>query len=368
MKLALQFDASVGINVLRQVIQAAGDNTTITFNAAHGLDVGDLLSVVSAAGSDKQLVLAFDGARLTPRNLQQATSFAGEKTAIQIGKGQEVNTSALLAVINAAGDGKQVRVAFNGAQADDEALRQLVDAAGRQVGIDINGGHAVPIDRLLGIIDAAAKEGGLGVEFNGAQLLEANILQAVERAGGSTGIGINSAQAMSEGTLQAVMQAAGDGTHLGLSFHGGQLDDKGLLAAIEAAGTNTHIQVNTAQAMGAGALLLSINATGNTKRFSVEFNGAELPFGNLQQAVEAGGINTAISVNTAQAMDQKALHAAIEAAGDLKRLDAQFNAMQMPVESLGQLVDASGSRIALTVAAAQALPLPALLEVVQAAG
>ncbi|BCD83984.1 hypothetical protein PSm6_03910 [Pseudomonas solani] len=368
MKLALQFDASVGINVLRQVIQAAGDNTTITFNAAHGLDVGDLLSVVSAAGSDKQLVLAFDGARLTPRNLQQATSFAGEKTAIQIGKGQEVNTSALLAVINAAGDGKQVRVAFNGAQADDEALRQLVDAAGRQVGIDINGGHAVPIDRLLGIIDAAAKEGGLGVEFNGAQLLEANILQAVERAGGSTGIGINSAQAMSEGTLQAVMQAAGDGTHLGLSFHGGQLDDRGLLAAIEAAGTNTHIQVNTAQAMGAGALLLSINATGNTKRFSVEFNGAELPFGNLQQAVEAAGINTAISVNTAQAMDQKALHAAIEAAGDLKRLDAQFNAMQMPVESLGQLVDASGSRIALTVAAAQALPLPALLEVVQAAG
>lgn len=368
MKLALQFDASVGINVLRQVIQAAGDNTTITFNAAHGLDVGDLLSVVSAAGSDKQLVLAFDGARLTPRNLQQATSFAGEKTAIQIGKGQEVNTSALLAVINAAGDGKQVRVAFNGAQADDEALRQLVDAAGRQVGIDINGGHAVPIDRLLGIIDAAAKEGGLGVEFNGAQLLEANILQAVERAGGSTGIGINSAQAMSEGTLQAVMQAAGDGTHLGLSFHGGQLDDKGLLAAIEAAGTNTHIQVNTAQAMGAGALLLSISATGNTKRFSVEFNGAELPFGNLQQAVEAAGINTAISVNTAQAMDQKALHAAIEAAGDLKRLDAQFNAMQMPVESLGQLVDASGSRIALTVAAAQALPLPALLEVVQAAG
>ena len=368
MKLALQFDASVGINVLRQVIQAAGDNTTITFTAAHGLDVGDLLSVVSAAGSDKQLVLAFDGARLTPRNLQQATSFAGEKTAIQIGKGQEVNTSALLAVINAAGDGKQVRVAFNGAQADEEALRQLVDAAGRQVGIDINGGHAVPIDRLLGIIDAAAKEGGLGVEFNGAQLLEANILQAVERAGGSTGIGINSAQAVSEGTLQAVMQAAGDGTHLGLSFHGGQLDDKGLLAAIEAAGTNTHIQVNTAQAMGAGALLLSINATGNTKRFSVEFNGAELPFGNLQQAVEAAGINTAISVNTAQAMDQKALHAAIEAAGDLKRLDAQFNAMQMPVESLGQLVDASGSRIALTVAAAQALPLPALLEVVQAAG
>ncbi|MBB4817491.1 hypothetical protein HNP29_000848 [Pseudomonas alcaligenes] len=368
MKLALQFDASVGINVLRQVIQAAGDNTTITYNAAHGLDVGDLLSVVSAAGSDKQLVLAFDGARLTPRNLQQATSFAGEKTAIQIGKGQEVNTSALLAVINAAGDGKQVRVAFNGAQADDEALRQLVDAAGRQVGIDINGGHAVPIDRLLGIIDAAAKEGGLGVEFNGAQLLEANILQAVERAGGSTGIGINSAQAVSEGTLQAVMQAAGDGTHLGLSFHGGQLDDKRLLAAIEAAGTNTHIQVNTAQAMGAGALLLSINATGNTKRFSVEFNGAELPFGNLQQAVEAAGINTAISVNTAQAMDQKALHAAIEAAGDLKRLDAQFNAMQMPVESLGQLVDASGSRIALTVAAAQALPLPALLEVVQAAG
>eukprot|EP01031_Cornospumella_fuschlensis_P012274 gene12274-15004_t len=77
----------------------------------------------------------------------------------------------------------------------------------------------------------------------------------------------------------------------------------------------------------------------------------------LQQAVEAAGINTAISVNTAQAMDQKALHAAIEAAGDLKRLDAQFNAMQMPVESLGQLVDASGSRIALTVAAAQLGPI-----------
>ncbi|WP_271103558.1 hypothetical protein [Pseudomonas tohonis] len=368
MKLALQFDASVGINVLRQVIQAAGDNTTIAFNAAHGLDIGDLLSVVSAAGSDKRLVLGFDGARLTPRNLQQATSFAGERTAIEIGKGQNVNTSALLAVINAAGHGKQVKVSFNGAQADDEALLQLVDAAGRQVGIDINAGHAVPIERLLGIIDAASREGGLGVEFNGAQLLEANILQAVDRAAGSTAIGINSAQAVKEETLQAVMQAAGDGTHLGLSFHGGQLDDKGLLAAIEAAGTNTQIKVNTAQAMGPGALLLSINATANTKRFSVEFNGAELPFGNLQQAVEAAGINTAISVNTAQAMDPQELHAAIDAAGDLKRLDAQFNAMQMPGESLGQWVGAAGSRVALSIAAAQALPLPTLLEAVQAAG
>ena len=367
MKLALQFDASVGINVLRQVIQAAGDNTTIAFNAAHGLDIGDLLSVVSAAGSDKQLVLGFDGARLTPRNLQQATSFAGERTAIEIGKAQNVNTNALLAVINAAGHGKQVKVSFNGAQADDEALRQLVDAAGRQVGIDINAGHAVPMN-ACSASSMPPPGGGLGLEFNGAQLLEANILQAVERAAGSTAIGINSAHAVKEQTLQAVMQAAGDGTHLGLSFHGGQLDDKGLLAAIEAAGTNTHIKVNTAQAMGAGALLLSINATANTKRFSVEFNGAELPFGNLQQAVEAAGINTAVSVNTAQAMDPQALHAAIEAAGDLKRLDAQFNALQMPDESLGQWVAAAGSRVALTVAAAQALPLPTLLEAVQAAG
>ncbi|MOA11554.1 hypothetical protein D3C78_1315030 [compost metagenome] len=96
MKLALHFDGSVAINTLRQAILAAGESTTIHYSAAHDLDASAMLSVLSAAGGEKNLVLGFDGARLDPRSLQQAVSFTGDRTCIDISAAQAVQPSALV--------------------------------------------------------------------------------------------------------------------------------------------------------------------------------------------------------------------------------------------------------------------------------
>ena len=70
--------------------------------------------------------------------------------------------------------------------------------------------------------------------------------------------------------------------------------------------------MNTAQAVNITTLLQLLSIAGNTKKFSADFNGAQLTSNNLQQAVSAAGTNVSISVNTAQAANITALLQAIQ--------------------------------------------------------
>lgn len=366
MKLTLHFDGSVAINTLRQAILAAGENTTIHYSAAHDLDASNLLSVLSAAGAEKNLVLGFDGARLDPRSLQQAVSFAGDRTRVDIGAAQAVKPAALITAIAAAGDGKSLRASFSGARATEEALRAALDAAGRQVDIGLGASQSLTLDTLLATLQAAGDERNLAVELGGAQPA-ANLIQALEAAGASTDIAINTAHALDRDELQALMLGAGDGKHLSLSFNGGQVDEAQLPQVVAAAGTNTRIRLNTAEAIAAGRLLAAIEATGNTRQLSIEYNGAQIPAAGLVQAIEAAGISTSVSVSSAQGVDVGGLASALEAAGTTKKLDLQFNAGQLPAADLLRLVEAAGHRCDLAISGAQALPLPVLKDVLRAA-
>lgn len=366
MKLALHFDGSVGINALRQAILAAGENTTIHYSAGHGLDASDLLAVLSAAGSEKNLVLGFDGARLEARNLQQAVSFAGDRTRVVVSAAQAVNLAALVSAVSAAGDGKALRVAFSGSQAKGDALKSVLEAAGRQVDVGLGATQSLSLESLLATLDAAGDERRLALELNGA-LPSANLLQAIEAAGASTGITINAAQSLELDQLPVLQQAAGDGKHLSLSFNGAQLEEGDLAKTVAASGTNSLVRVHSAEALNIGRLLAAIEATGNTRQLGLDFSGTQVSTPGLLQAVEAAGISTTLAVNSAQSMATDDLLAALGAAADVKALDLQCTGSQLPVEKLQRLVGGAGQRASLSVNGAQALPLTALLGVMEVA-
>ncbi|MFZ6048568.1 hypothetical protein ACFW0H_20895 [Pseudomonas sp. CR3202] len=366
MKLALHFDGSVAINTLRQAILAAGESTTIHYSAAHDLDASAMLSVLSASGGEKNLVLGFDGARLDPRSLQQAVSFASDRTRIDIAAAQAVQPSALVTAIAAAGDSKSIRAVFSGARVNQETLRSALDAAGREVGISLVASQSLAQEALLATLQAAGDQRKLAVELGGAQPA-ANLLQAVEAAGANTGIAINTAHALDRDELQALMLGAGDAKQLSLSLNGSQVDEAALPHLVAAAGTNTLVRLNTAEAIGAGRLLAAIEATGNTRQLNVEYNGVQAAAAGLVQAIEAAGISTSVSVSSAQGVAVEGLVAALDAAGQARKLDLQFNAGQLPAAELQRLVEAAGNRCGLSINGAQALPLPALLDVLKAA-
>ncbi|HCF1058605.1 TPA: hypothetical protein NH760_006181, partial [Pseudomonas aeruginosa] len=72
-----------------------------------------------------------------------------------------------------------------------------------------------------------------------------------------------------------------------LNFDGSALTANNLQQAITAAGANTTINIDTAQAVNITTLLQVIGIAGNTKRLNATFNGAQLTSSNLQQAVNA---------------------------------------------------------------------------------
>lgn len=135
---------------------------------------------------------------------------------------------------------------------------------------------------------------------------------------------------------------------------------------ISAAGANTVIGINTAQAIPPDTLLSIIHAVGD-KRLNATFNGAQLTGNSLQQVAAAAGLNTTITVNTAQAAPPPSLIAGLQAAGT-KRFNAIFNGTQLSGNYLQQAVDVAGQGTTISVNSAHSVPLQTLLSIVAKAG
>ncbi len=114
-------------------------------------------------------------------------------------------------------------------------------------------------------------------------------------------------------------------------FNGAELTADHLQQVISAAGTNTSVRVHTAQAIAISTLLSCISLAGSTKFLSLDFNGAQLTANNLQQAIAAAGANTSISVNTAQATNIDTLVSVIKSN---KKFSADFNGAQLTANNL----------------------------------
>lgn len=208
----------------------------------------------------------------------------------------------------------------------------------------------------------------LSLIYDGSALTSNHLQQAVAAAGANTTIIINTAQAVNIDTLISIINSAGGTKKLRAEFNGAQLTADNLQRAVTAAGTNVAISVNTAQAANITALLSTINIAGNTKFFSADFNGAQLTANNLQQSVVAAGTNASISVNTAQAVNIATLLSIINSAGNTKNFSANFNGAQLTANNLQQAVTAAGTLTSISVNTAQAVNIATLLSVISSAG
>ncbi|ENF0686764.1 hypothetical protein ABPG11_006744, partial [Pseudomonas aeruginosa] len=139
------------------------------------------------------------------------------------------------------------------------------------------------------------------LDFDGRLLNPSNMLEALSKAGKNTSISISNAQALNIDTLLKATTAAENTKNLSTTFNGAELTANNLQEVINLAGSLTRVSTIAAQAININTLLSAISTAGNSKSFSAEFNGAQLSSDNLLRAVNAAGTNTSISVNTAQA-------------------------------------------------------------------
>ncbi|HGM5549586.1 TPA: hypothetical protein ACKP1E_007048, partial [Pseudomonas aeruginosa] len=156
------------------------------------------------------------------------------------------------------------------------------------------------------------------LDFDGRLLNPSNMLEALSKTGKNTTISISNAQALNIDTLLKATTTAENTKNLSTTFNGAELTANNLQEVINLAGSLTRVSTIAAQAININTLLSAISTAGNSKSFSAEFNGAQLSSDNLLRAVNAAGTNTSISVNTAQAANITALLQTIHAAGNTK--------------------------------------------------
>ncbi|MHA5813161.1 hypothetical protein ACVSK3_19165 [Pseudomonas aeruginosa] len=369
MKLVLNFDGSaLTANNLQQAITAAGANTTINIDTAQAVNITTLLQVIGIAGNTKRLNATFNGAQLTSSNLQQAVNASGSNTNIAVNTAQAVNINTLLSIISSVGTTKHFSADFNGAQLTANNLQQAVTAAQSGTSISVNTAQAANITALPEAINAAGSSKAFSANFNGAQLTGTNLQQVLTAAGTNTSIGVNTAQAINITTFLQLLSIAGNTKKFSADFNGAQLTSNNLQQAVSAAGTNSSISVNTAQAANITPLLQAIQNAGNNKNFSADFNGAQLTADNLQQALTAAGTKTKISVNTAQAVSINSMLQLLSIAGISKLFSAAFNGAQLTANNLQQAVSNAGANTTIIVTSAQSAPIATLLDAIGTAG
>lgn len=369
MKLALNFDGSaLSAKNLQQVMIAAGANTTIHIDTAQAVNITTLLQVIGIAGNTKNLSATFNGAQLTSNSLQQAVNAAGSNTSIAVNTAQAVNIGTLLSIISSVGTTKHFSADFNGAQLTANNLQQAVTAAQSGTSISVNTAQVANISALLEAINNAGNTKAFSANFSGAQLSGTNLQKALTAAGANTSIGTSNAQAINITTMLQLLSIAGNAKKFSANFNGAQLTANNLQQAVSAAGINVSISVNTAQAANITALLQAIQNAGNTKNFSADFNGSQLSANNLQKALTVTGTKTSISVNTAQAVNINTMLQLLSIAGASKRFSATFNGAQLTANNLQKVVSNAGSNTTIIVASAQSAPIATLLDIISTAG
>lgn len=368
MKLVLSFDERAVPATLQQVMAAAGVNTIVNVSSAHALNAAVLLQLAETAGNHKRLNASFNGAQLAGGGLHQFITASGASTRCNINTAQSTAISVLLDAIGLAGGSKNLSVEFNGAQLVSDNLQRSVVAAGSTTSIGVKSAHASDIGTLLRALEIVGDEKRFSANFNGAQLVGNNLQQVVAASGVSSLVIVNTAQSVAINVLLQLLGLAGGSKRFAVQFNGAQLVADHLQQVVAAAGVNTNISVNTAQATNIGTLLEVFRIVGDVKSLEVEFNGAQLQPDNLQKAVGAAGAKTSVGVNTAQAVAIDALIQIIGAVGNGKAFSADFNGAQLVSNNLQRAVNVSGANTTISVGDAQAVPVSTLLDIISAAG
>ncbi|MBO1540647.1 hypothetical protein [Pseudomonas sp. OA65] len=378
MKLQLTFNgAQASSDQLIAILASAGANTSININTAQSIPTPALKKIIQAAGS-KNLNLEFNGAQLSGNQgdqIKQALAVAGAATTISINTAQAVQTAVIVSIIRAAGS-KKLHADFDGAQLSGnpgDQLKQALAAAGANTGISVNNAQSLVTSNLVSVVQSARSK-RFSAAFNGSKLSGSpgdQIKQVLLAAGVKTNISVSQAQAIFTPTLVSVVKTAAS-KNLNLSFVGSKLSGNSgdqLKQVLAVAGANTRVSLNSAQSLQLTALISIIQAAGS-KKFGADYNGTQLSGsagGQIKQAVAVAGINTVISVNTAQIILTQMLISIIQAARS-KTLAFDFNGAQASANQLAQATAVAGANITISVNTAQVQTTASLMALVRAAG
>ena len=253
---------------------------------------------------------------------------------------------------------------FNGAKTIWAQLQPVVAAAGTNTTITMNTSQTWSSSDLAALVAAAASK-NLVVDFNGDQTILSLIRPLVAASGANTTVSMNTAQVWSSGDLVSLAQA-GAAKKLSLTFNGDQTLPSLIQSFVSAMGANSAASMNTSQTW-TSANLVSLAQAAGTKKLTTDFNGDQTILSLIQPVVTAAGANTTVSMNTAQTWTSGNL-VALAQAGAAKKLSLTFNGAQTLPALIQSFISAMGANSAASMNTSQTWTSANLVSLAQAAG
>ena len=265
---------------------------------------------MSNAGT-KRLTVNIDGTQATASLVQQALAKATANTTVSLSAAQAFSSAEEIAILNSAGT-KPFNPAYNGAQMTGAALQQILGAAGTNTAVSVNTAQAFS-SAEWSQISASAGSKKFSPDFNGTQTNDSLIRQVLTAAGTNTAVSVNTAQAQGLSDLISICETAG-AKQLTLDINGAQASESFVIQVINAAETNTTVSVNTAQAFGQDDIANIVEAAGS-KKLSLRLNGSQTSASYINAAMANAGTNTSITLDVAHALSASNLISFVQTAG-----------------------------------------------------
>lgn len=365
MKLVLSFNgAQSNLGLLQPVVVAAGGNSTVALNTSQAWATNDLTALAQAAGA-KNLSFDFDGDQTPSSKIRPVVSAAGSGTAVSMSTAHTWSSANLISLAQLAG-AKRLGLSFNGANGYFALVQPVMAAAGANTTITLASAQAWSSGDTVSLAQTAgAKNLSVGYEGNESYL---SLVQPVAAAAGAnTTVSVNTAQAWAAADLSSLIQTPGN-KRFTLDFNGAQSYLGLVQLVVSAAGTNATVSVNTAQAWPGGNLVSLAQTAGSSKRLRLAFYGAQTTLSLIQPVVNAAGANAAVSMSAAQGWTVGNLQSLAQAAGATKVLSVDFNGAQSVVATVQQVIAVAGANTTVSINTAQVITQSDLIALVVAAG
>lgn len=147
--------AQLTISTFTEALKAAGSKTALSINTAQSISKSDLLNLASLAGATKTLTMEFNGSQINVADVIEVIKKSGTKTSIRVNTAQNLNSDDLVDVINAAGSSKNLSLTFDGSRLTGNNLQRAVSAAGSKTTVIVTNAYGTPINIILNIVDTA---------------------------------------------------------------------------------------------------------------------------------------------------------------------------------------------------------------------
>ncbi|WP_341646792.1 hypothetical protein [Thauera sp. SDU_THAU2] len=201
--------------------------------------------------------------------------------------------------------------------------------------------------------------------FNGAQVDPAKVADVIAAAGVNTTVVVNTAQAFSVAEWVSVKSAAGNKS-LSAIFDAFPTPLSLMKSYFSNSGSKTSASMYKTQVWSSNDLVSLATAVGS-KQLSADFNAFQSMLSTIQPFLTAAGANTRTSMNTSQTWSASDLVTLTNAAGS-KLLSVDFNGAQSMLSIVKPFVIAAGANTSTSMNTSQTWSSNDLVELANAAG